>query len=882
MQKRWIGVAMAAAVAPVAMAQTAAAPELGGWRMQDVAQVSAPAAEVSAAGFDASGWYKAAVPGTVLTTLVDNKVYPEPLYGEAMRTIPESLNKTSYWYRTTVAVPAAYRGRHVWLHFGGINYSAEVWVNGQDAGSMRGAFKRGDFDVSRLVTPGRSAVVAVLVAPEPHPGVPHEHTQANGLGKNGGETAIDGPTFLATIGWDWIPAIRDRDTGIWQPVTMEATGPVVVRNPSVTSDLSHGFDSADLHVSAEVRNLEDAPVSGVLTGTITGGGSVITFHQAETIPANARQMLAFDNATTAALHVAHPRLWWPNGFGEHPVYKLALRFETAGRTSDEVETQFGIRKLEYSAAGSDNLTIVVNGVKVMVRGGDWGMDEAMKRIPRDRLEAQFHMHALANLNMIRNWVGQSTSPDFYDLADKYGIMLWDEFFQPNPSDGPNPDDIPTYLDNVADKVLRYRNHPSIVLWCARNEGHPPKDLDDALSKLVAELDPGRLYQSSSTDGRGVSSHGPYFWRAPREFYKITEAFKTETGSVSVPTIESIQGMMPEKDWETINDDWAQHDLAKGAQHGDQYGPTLAQRYGSIRNLADFVRKAQLANYEAFRAMFEARNSDMFVRTTGVLTWMSHPAQPSFVWQLYHYDLEPNASMYAVQSAAEPVHVELNEVTRRIEIVNNRPEELRKLRVLTTVYRLDGSVVNRRTMEAPAVAASSTLKLDPLQAADDAGPVYFVELVLEDAGKTVSRNFYWQSSVQDDFTALDRMAPVKVIVHAAASTEGARTTLHVRVENPTAQVALMVHLQMHRASDGKRVLPVYYSGNYVSLAPGESSMVTIEAATQELAGPALLEVDGFNVSGVKSTGPVAARLNENAQPMHWPASGLVPASEASAH
>jgi hypothetical protein len=222
----------------------------------------------------------------------------------------------------------------------------------------------------------------------------------------------------------------------------------------------------------------------------------------------------------------------------------------------------------------------VNGVPIFIRGGDWGLDEAVKRIPLERLDAEIHLHQLANLNMIRNWVGQSTGEDFYELCDKYGILVWDEFFQANPNDGPDPTDIPTYIANVRDKVLRFRNHPSIALWCARNEGYPPPEIDAALRKLLAELEPTRLYQPSSTDGAGVRSHGPYYWRAPRAFYKVTDDyFKTETGSVSVPTLESIHGMTPKKDWETINDDWAEHDLAKGNQHGDLYPLILAGRYG---------------------------------------------------------------------------------------------------------------------------------------------------------------------------------------------------------------------------------------------------------------------------------------------------------------
>ena len=344
---------------------------------------------------------------------------------------------------------------------------------------------------------------------------------------------------------------------------------------------------------------------------------------------------------------------------------------------------------------------------MFIRGGNWGLDEAMKRNPRERLEAQIRMHQVANLNMIRNWVGQSTSEDFYELCDKYGLLVWDEFFQPNPSDGPDPDDFDTYMANVREKILRFRNHPSIAVWCARNEGYPPKKIDDALRTLMAELEPTRLYQANSADGRGVSSHGPYHWRTPREFYVFNESFKTEVGSVSVPTIESIHGMMPEKDWETINDDWAEHDFAKGASGGDSYPGMIAERYGKVANLADFVRKSQLANYEAFRAMYEGRNAKMFKTTTGILTWMSNPAQPSFVWQLYHHDLEPNSALFAVKKAAELVHIQLNESNGEVEVINNFNVPLDKARALLAIYNLDGSVAYQHDFDVSAAPSAAT-------------------------------------------------------------------------------------------------------------------------------------------------------------------------------
>jgi beta-mannosidase len=425
--------------------------------------------------------------------------------------------------------------------------------------------------------------------------------------------------------------------------------------------------------------------------------------------------------------------------------------------------------------------------------------------------------------------------------------------------------------------VRYRNHPSIAVWCARNEGYPPKELDDQLKTLMRRLDPTRLYQSNSADGRGVSSHGPYYWRSPRFFYALNESFKTETGSVSIPTIESIQGMMPQKDWESINDDWAQHDMAAGAQRGDEFPITLEERYGQIRNLADFVQKGQLANYEAFRAMYEGRNAQMFKATTGVITWMSHPAQPSFVWQLYHYDLEPNAALYAVKKASETVHVQFNEANRGIEIVNNRPDALQGVNLYVRIYRFDGTLDSHRDYPVAQVPGSTTAKAAQIEVSARITPLYFIKLNLTDAnGNLLSTNLYWQHVAQDQFDGLMELPMVTLDAEASSRTEGERTLLNVALHNNTDNVALLSHLQLHQKKSGRRVLPVFYSDNYISLVPGESSTVTIEAATKDFQGDQpLVELDGYNVDVKPVDGPVSVAINVNAQPSHWPASNIVP-------
>jgi hypothetical protein len=848
-----------------------------GWSLQDVAKVPEPGARVSSAHFKTKGWYAATVPGTVLATLVNNRVYPEPLYGENNRpeTIPDSLCRTSYWYRTEVKIPKEYRGQHIWLNFDGINYSSAIWVNGTQVGVTRGAFIRGKFDISANVRPGKKAVIAVLVAPQPHPGEPHEHTLRAGMGLNGGITAIDGPTFLSTIGWDWVPAIRDRDTGIWRKAYLSATGPVLVKDPLVTTDLPlPSTDSSDVAVQATVENVTDQPQKGVLKGTIEN----IAFEQPVEIAPHSTQKIAFDKTTTPALHIEHPRLWWPNGYGPQNLYKLHLSFEANSAPSDTQDVTFGVRKITYSVPDSENLTISVNGARVFIRGGNWGLDEGLKRIPRERLDAEIRMHQIAHLNLIRNWVGQSTNEDFYELCDKYGILLWDEFFQPNPSDGPDPTDLDTYMANVRDKILHFRNHPSIAVWCARNEGFPPKEIDDRLRVLMAELEPTRRYQPSSTSGAGVRSNGPYNWRTPREFYKITDDFfKTETGSMSVPTLESIHGMMPQKDWETITDAWAEHDFAKGAQRGDLYPAIVASRYGKVRNLADFVRKAQLMNYEAFRAMYEGRNAQLFHPTTAIITWMSHPAQPSFVWQLYHHDMEPNASLFAVRSAGEMVHIQFNEENGELQVVNNLPDAFTGGTAHLAIYNLDGKVAYEQdaAVNAPAATAVSLGAVDfPAQLSG----VHFIKADLKDAaGKLVSTNLYWRAvpEHQDDLTDLNKLPAVILESQVSRTNADGKCKITVTLKNTSSSVALMAHLQLRRKKSGDRMLPVFYDANYVSLVPGEQRDVTIEADESQLNGEdALVMVDGWNttVAPASSKG-VAIASNVDAQPVHSPETGL---------
>jgi beta-mannosidase len=433
-----------------------------------------------------------------------------------------------------------------------------------------------------------------------------------------------------------------------------------------------------------------------------------------------------------------------------------------------------------------------------------------------------------------------------------------------------------YLANVRDKVLRFRNHPSIVIWCGRNEGAPPPEIDRGIAEIVKDLDQSRYYQSSSTAGNGVvSGGGGYGWREPRLFYGNYPAFNTEVGSASIPTLEAIQAWMPAKDLFDLNfpnDAWAERCLVGGNGNpvDKPFQGMIAKRYGPYTTLADFIRKSQLADYEAFRAMYEARMSRLFNPTTAIITWMSNPAQPALVWQIYDYSLEPFGSFFGVQKASEQIHIMMTQDDFKVMLVNHTPAQLTNMKYRVRILNLDGSVKFDETAVVPAAPASAALELRPLPAPAGLSAVHLVKLELLDPhGKVVSDNFYWKETTQDDLKALDTIPDVELEGRIVRRAAGGNVLLDVTLSNPTRNIAVMAHVQLRNQRTNQRVLPVYYSENYVSLLPGESRTITIEAASKALGGARpLVVLDGWNVTAkamdFPNNGGARFATNDNAR------------------
>ncbi len=896
---------------------------LGGWALAEAPKVHAEGAEISTAAFSPKSWYVATVPGTVLTTLVDRGVYPDPDYGLNNLAIPESLNKQDYWYRTEFKGPAAVDGKRLTLTFKGINYKAAIWLNGKSLGTITGAFIRGVFDVTGILKPGQTNVLAVKISPPPHPGIPQEQSIKGGPGENGGLMALDGPTFVATEGWDWIPAIRDRDSGIWQPVTITATNSVAIGDPQVITTLPlPDTTRANVEINVPLTNGSDTPAHATLSATFEG----VTVSKEVTL-APGENTVKLAPAEFAQLTVQNPRLWWPNGYGKPELYHLKLSVSDGRQLSDTKQLRFGIREITYELSlldstghlrrveydpakrkasedrvvdvthdgmreipaadppppswsasqrsnwhstvaslypGGENspsirmlddtktapyLVVRVNGVRIICRGGNWGMDDARKRVSRERLEPYFRLNRDAHLDIIRNWMGQSTEDVFYDLADEYGMLVWNDFWESTQNYNIEAQDPDLFLKNARDVIQRYRNHPSILVWCGRNEGVPQPIINEGLIHVIDEVDGTRYYFPSSNQVN-LQGSGPYSYQDPKLYYTtLNHGFSVETGTPSMSTLEAFRASVPKADQWPIDDVWAYHDWHhSGNGATGSFMAEVQAEFGAPTGLEDFERKAQMLNYVDHRAIFEGMTAHLWSPNSGRLLWMTQPAWPSNMWEILSSDYDTQASFYGTMKACEPVHIQLDLATYDVDLVNTTNAALANATITANAFSLDNkSLLHHEAQQSSAADTSIDafhLDLAPLLA----NGVTLVKLELKSStGEVLSRNFYWLAAKSSDYRALDKLPTATLSANAASSSSAGEVHIRVKLQNTGSTVALENKLTLLNAADGKRILPAYLSDNYVSLLPGESREidVTYPASAGEGAKPELT-LRGWNL------------------------------------
>ena len=851
-----------------------------GWNLQSLYKVDKKGEVISTPSFTPTGWYEVSVPTTVVAALVKHKVLPDPDYGMNLRNFPgmnypiganfsnipmrqDSPFMVPWWYRKTFTLPESYKGKTIWLDFGGINYRANIFLNGKQIGDydhIAGAWRTYELNVTDVARPGQSNVLAVEVFS------PTEH-----------DLAI---TFV-----DWNPSPPDKNMGLWRGVEVRTSGPVALRYPTVVSKVDSD-GKAHLTVSALLKNGTKEPVKGVLKGQI----EKTEFSQEVELAPNEEKDVTFDPEQVSQLNAEHPRLWWPAQMGQPELYKLAMSFEVDGKTSDKAETNFGIREITSELNSAGKRVLSVNGKKILIRGGGWSSDMLMRENSQG-IGDQFNYVQDMGLNTIR-LEGKLETKEFFDLADERGILImagwcccdaWEKW--------PTwkPEDYGIAAQSLRDQIYRLRSHPSLLVWLNGSDNPPPPDVEQTYLRIEKELLwPNPVISSATakpttvTGNSGVKMSGPYEYVAPA--YWTEDAlganhpqgcnqggcgggygFNTETSpGPAVPPIESIKTMLPKEHWWPIDEYWNFHAGGGAFKDIHVFTDALNARYGAAKDLEDYTTKSQMQAYEGIRAMYEAYSRNKYT-SGGVIQWMLNNAWPSMIWHLYDFYLRPGGGYFGAKTSMQALDPVYGYDDRTIYVVNSRYEDTKGLRVNTKVFNLDmsGKFANESTIDVP---ADGVVKVITLPDIADLSPTYFLLLQIQDAsGKQVGSNFYWLSTKPEtidwaksnwyttptlqyaDFTALSQLPKVKLSVSDHSEKQGENEVTHVTLENPSKSLAFFVRLKVDKGKGGEEILPVIWEDNYVSLLPGEKREITATYRASELgAAKPYVEVSGWNV------------------------------------
>ena len=852
------------------------------WSIQSSAKVQEKGDAISRNTFQPRGWYAAKVPSTIVGTLVENQVFPEPFLGMNLRQMPgctypiganfsnlpmpeDSPFRVSWWYRTQFRLPPHERGRNLWLHFEGINFRANIWLNGQllaAADEIAGTFRIHKLNITRRARPGELNSLAVEVfAAQPD-----------------------------DLGWtwvDWNPMPPDKNMGIFRPVYITSSGPVTVEYPQVVSHLDQpSLAVAHLTINAEVSNSTEKEIEGILQGKI----EEIRFSQKIKLRAGETKSVQFTSERFPQLNISRPRLWWPLHMGLPNLYPFELSFITGGKVSDSRNTRFGIREVTSHLDGQNHRVFQINGKNILIRGGGWATDMFLRHLP-ERLRAELQYVKDMNLNAIR-LEGQLESEYFFELADEQGILImpgwcccshWEHWqHRPDYPEGPTWDkeDYAIAAKSQADQIRRLRNHPSVFVWLNGSDNPPPADVEQMYVDILKQHQWPNPFLSSATakvapvtGPTGVKMEGPYEW-VPPSYWLLDKklggahGFATEISpGPAVPPVASLQQMLPKDHWWPIDEYWNYH--AGGGQFKDLkvFTEALETRYGPAAGVEDYSRKAQLMSYEGQRAMFEAFGGNRYT-STGVIQWMLNNAWPSMIWHLYDYYLRPGGGYFGTKKACEPVHVQYSYADKSVLAVNTTLQAFKNLKLTIRVFdiNLAEKFTHEIALDLPADTNSKPFVLPDIR---DLSATYFLKLSLTGSdGKELSSNFYWLSTKDDvldfekstwyytptsslaDMRQLQELPRVKLAVSGITKRKGEEETAHVTLTNHSKHLGFFVHLQLQGERSGREVLPILWQDNYFSLLPGERRVITGTYNIRDLENDSpKLVVEGWNVEPV---------------------------------
>ncbi|MDX6444533.1 MAG: exo,4-beta-D-glucosaminidase [Blastocatellia bacterium] len=854
-----------------------------GWAIRSSAQLKEKGDVLSQRDFHTRDWYPAKVPSTVVGTLVDRKVYPDPFVGMNLRMMPgcnypiganfslrpmpeDSPFRVSWWYRTEFQLPAGFRDRNIWLHLDGINFRANVWLNGKlIAGSdqIAGTFRLHELNIREIARAGELNTLAVEV----FPALPDD------------------------LGWtwvDWNPMPPDKNMGIFRDVYLTTSGPVTLRYPQAVTHFDlPALETAHLTVNAEAHNATDHEVEGLLSGRIES----VRFSQRIKLGPQETRLVSFTPDQFPQLNLAHPRVWWPVNLGAHNLYDLEMEFTADGKISDRQNTRFGVREITSELDKQDHRVFKINGKNILIRGGGWASDMFLREMP-ERLKQEFQYVKDMNLNTIR-LEGQLQPDHFFDLADEYGILImagwcccshWEHWqHRDDYREGPvwDKEDYEIAAKSQADQIRRLRNHPSMLAWFNGSDNPPPADVEKMYVDILKKYQWPNPFISSATAKKaefsgasGVKMEGPYEW-VPASYWLLdreaggAHGFATEISpGPAVPPLESLERMIPKEHLWPIDEYWNYHAGGGQFKNINVFTAALNGRYGAAKDVRDYAAKSQLMTYEGQRAMFEAYAGNRY-KSTGVIQWMLNNAWPSLIWHLYDYYLMPAGGYFGTKKACEPIHVQYSYDDKSVVAVNTTYQPQRNLRLTAQVYDINLAEKFSKVAEMD-LAADSNVKAFSLPEIKDLSAIYFLKLTLQNAsGQIVSSNFYWLSTTDDvldtkktkwfytpvssyaDMTQLEKLPAVKLAVSGRTVRRGGEEIARVAISNPSPSLAFFVHLQIKQGNSERDILPVVWQDNYVSLLPGERREITATYKVKDLGkAAATLKVEAWNSAPVK--------------------------------
>ncbi|RHD65713.1 glycoside hydrolase family 2 [Bacteroides xylanisolvens] len=848
------------------------------WKMIKAGDATDPGEKISLSNYATTNWMPAIVPGTVLNSLVYNQKYPEPYYGInnkiESKLIPD-ISETgrdfyTYWFRTDFTVPQSFKGKTVWLQLDGINYRAEVWVNGNLLSTMNGMFIQDYIDVTDFVKIGGKNGLAIKVYPVDVPGSAKPKSWgAAGEFHNGGNGNIGlNTTMLMTVGWDFtfMDGIRDRNTGIWKNISLYATGRVALRHPFVKSELRKpDYDQAREIVSVEIINpsTSNRVISCKVKGEIVGEN--ITFEKTFRLMRGEEKTATFSPEEFPQLIINSPKLWWPVNKGPQNLYDLKLTVSVDGKDCDSVKTRFGIREIVSDRKTPDKSRVFyVNGKRLFIRGTNW-IPEAMLRTSDERTYAELRYSRQSGVNLLRMWGGGIAESDyFFQLCDELGLLVWQEFWMTG--DTRHPHDKGLYMSNVESTVKRIRNHPSLAYYVASNESTEVTGTPELLNKL----DGTRGFQMQS-ECEGVHDGSPYKQVNPMQHYENTasprgsrvDGFNPEYGAPTLPTVEILREMMDEKDLWPINKEVWDYLDGNGFHLMSTMYTDLVNNYGKSSSIDEFAQKGQLLGAINSKSIWEVWNynkldyGDRFC--SGLLFWYHNCSMPQVASRMWDWSLEPTASLYHTANSLEPLHAQFDYLKNTVSVVNDYYREFKNYKVIAQVYDIN----SKKVFEESAVVnlPSDGVVNDALtiRFPENISQVHFIKLILKDEnGKDVSSNFYWRSNdkyegsktltgpAASGFEDLSKLKQAKVKLTYKVREDDNNYFVDITLRNTSGQIAFFNQLQFLN-SKMSPIRPSFYTDNFFSLMPGEKKTVTIETAKGKLKDGAVLALKGWNIN-----------------------------------